>query len=65
MSYLKERSRVTYNCLLPKILRLRQCCNHPDAMLGHDDYQVESNRYIKKDSVKFTKVVQLIKNCTI
>lgn len=62
VDYVKNPSRVTYGCLLPKILRLRQCCNHPDAMLGEEEYKVEKNHFPSLESSKFNTILQLIKD---
>src|SRR6185312_14186187 len=39
--YLSSPSQMNFNNLLSKILRLRQCCNHPDAMLSEKFYKLE------------------------
>jgi SNF2 family DNA or RNA helicase len=42
--FLRERTQYNYGCVLEKILRLKQCCNHPDAMLNRSDYSAKSNK---------------------
>ena len=60
--YLRMPTRINYNNLLSKILRLRQCCNHPDAMLSQQQYNIEINRHKSPTSAKFTKIAQIIAN---
>lgn len=59
--YLKEPTRQNFNFLLKKILRMRQCCNHPDASLSKDEYDIEDNRYqAETQTVKFLKTLEII-----
>jgi SNF2 family DNA or RNA helicase len=58
--YLRMPTRVNYNNLLSKILRLRQCCNHPDSMLSQEQYQVDVYRHSSPTSAKFTKIAQIL-----
>lgn len=58
--YLVEPNGYNYKCVLEKILRLRQCCNHPNAMLSAQFYQIEKNRYPIMKSSKFEFIYQII-----
>ena len=49
---------VNFTVLLTKILRLRQCCNTPDASLGSN----ESHDYNEISSPKFDKILEILLN---
>lgn len=57
--YLNAPTSLNLSFLLSKILRLRQCCNHPDAILG-EDYRLDKNLYEGKYVKKFAKVIDII-----
>jgi SNF2 family DNA or RNA helicase len=58
--YLSDTTSVSFTCLLTKVLRLRQCCNHIDATLDEKHYQLENNRHDLLSSPKFDKTIQII-----
>jgi SNF2 family DNA or RNA helicase len=58
--YLVDPSSMNFNCLLEKILRLRQCCNHPDAMLSEEAYQLVVNQHQNMFSAKFNKIRDIV-----
>ena len=58
--YLSDGTQMNFSNLLGKILRLRQCCNHPDAMLTDQLYQVDRNHHTGQPSAKFQKILELI-----
>lgn len=60
-SYMSAPSPVNFQNLLSKILRLRQCCNHPNAMLTPEQYNIEINRHKSLESAKFKQSVDIIK----
>jgi SNF2 family DNA or RNA helicase len=62
IDYVMNPTQLNFTSLLTKILRLRQCCNHPDAILDEKLYQVSINRHDDLCSAKFTKIIELIKN---
>lgn len=59
--YLARNSRSVFASLLSKILRLRQCCNHPDAILDFEQYKQSQNRHDGLCSAKFLKSLEIIK----
>lgn len=58
--YLSNPTQLNFTSLLAKILRLRQCCNHPNAMLSADYYSLEKNLYKNPHSAKFKKIVEIV-----
>jgi len=58
--YLADPTQLNFSVLLVKILRLRQCCNHPDAILDQESYQIEENRHDDQSSAKFNKILDII-----
>lgn len=63
--YLTESSQINFNSLLTKILRLRQLCNHPDASLSPEQFQIPGNRYQGAPSAKFELIRQLIQDLPV
>jgi SNF2 family DNA or RNA helicase len=59
-TYMSDPSQVNVHHILTKVLRLRQCCNHPDAPLTEVDYKVDLNRHDDLMSAKYRKVIELI-----
>jgi SNF2 family DNA or RNA helicase len=51
---------VNYHCMLSKILRLRQCCNHPNASLSAKDLSDDKNVYDDPNCAKFEEIADLI-----
>lgn len=60
--YVSDPTRVNFSFLMVKILRLRQCCNHPDAALSEKLYQLSKNRHDTLSSAKFNKIKQIIRD---
>jgi SNF2 family DNA or RNA helicase len=58
--YLLNPELVDINCVLTKILRLRQCCNHIDSCLDETDYRNPEMRHDEMSSSKFDKILELI-----
>ncbi len=58
--YLSNSTRMNFSHLLVKILRLRQCCNHPDSMLNDQLYGLGKNLHKNSYSAKFKKTVEII-----
>jgi SNF2 family DNA or RNA helicase len=58
--YAAHPTQVTFNYLISKILRLRQCCNHMDAQLDEAHYKLKKNRHDKSSSAKFDKILEII-----
>jgi SNF2 family DNA or RNA helicase len=56
--YVTEATQNTYMNILTKILRLRQCCNHPDAILHETPLKGVS-------STKFDQIVEIIQQTPI
>jgi SNF2 family DNA or RNA helicase len=58
-----QKNPMTFNpnCLLEKILRLRQCCNHSDASLSQTQAQIKDNRHYFDASSKFVKILEVVK----
>jgi len=63
--YLARNSRSVIASLLTKILRLRQCCNHPDAILDAEKYKQSQNRHDYLCSAKFLKSLEIIKQIPV
>lgn len=59
-NYLSNPTQVNLPFVIVKILRLRQCCNHPDAALSEKLYQLSKNRHDNLSSAKFVKIKQII-----
>jgi SNF2 family DNA or RNA helicase len=51
---------ISFGSILTKILRLRQCCNHPDAYLDDEAYHEPSNRHGTYLSAKMAKILELV-----
>ncbi len=64
-SYLNPAKPLKFSCLLSKILRLRQCCNHPNAILTQSDIKYEQNLYSNPYSAKFQRGIKLISETPI
>lgn len=60
--YVSDPTNVNFSFLMVKILRLRQCCNHPDAALPQKLYQLSKNRHDMLSSAKFNKIKQIIRD---
>lgn len=60
--FLSEPGTQNFGFVLKKILRLRQCCNHPDAMLSKEEYEIDLNRYKAGQTSKFLKTMDIIKS---
>jgi len=63
--YVSNPTQLNFQCLLSKILRLRQCCNHPDAMLSEKFYRLEKNLHKNSHSAKFKKILEIINTSPI
>jgi SNF2 family DNA or RNA helicase len=61
-AYLASPTHFNYGCLLVKILRLRQCCNHIDAILSQDLFKLPDNRHDELSSAKFDQIVKIIQH---
>jgi SNF2 family DNA or RNA helicase len=57
-TFQETRTQVAWTNLLVKILRLRQCCNHPEATLT--DPTLETEPYEGPIPIKFQRVKELI-----
>ena len=55
--YLDHQTHESFTNLLTKILRLRQCCNHPDAVLE----PTSPACHVELRSAKFTKIIDILK----
>jgi SNF2 family DNA or RNA helicase len=64
-NYQTKQTAVNYQCLLAKILRLRQCCNHPNASLSTDDLKDEKNIYINPSCAKFEEIADICSQSNI
>jgi SNF2 family DNA or RNA helicase len=60
--YSSNPTQLNFSSLLVKVLRLRQCCNHPDAALDEKHYLIPSNRHDEQSSAKFDKIFEIIAN---
>lgn len=58
--YVADNSRSAFTGLLSKILRLRQCCNHPDAILDRESLKKSQNRHLDVSSAKFDKALEIV-----
>ena len=58
--YSAQPTQVNFGALLVKILRLRQCCNHIDAILGEEQYRISKNRHDGVSSAKYNKILEII-----
>jgi SNF2 family DNA or RNA helicase len=58
-SYQAAPTSVNYHCMLAKILRLRQCCNHPNASLSVEDLMNDKNVYNDPGCAKFEEIADL------
>jgi SNF2 family DNA or RNA helicase len=65
LDYLEERTQDDYSVLLVKILRLRQCCNHPNSALSKEAFRLKRNRQCSAWSPKFNKAIEIIKNTPV
>lgn len=60
--YLDSKSREKMSYLLVKILRLRQCCNHPLSMQDDSEYkEKKKSSMVIPPSPKFNEVLNVIK----
>ncbi len=58
--YQAHATKVNYQCMLAKITRLRQCCNHPNASLSAKDLADEKNIYDDPNCAKFEEIADII-----
>lgn len=63
--YVADGSRSAFTGLLSKILRLRQCCNHPDAILDSKTFNLLQNRHLEASSSKFNKAIEIVKKTPV
>jgi SNF2 family DNA or RNA helicase len=54
-------AQIHFSTVLSKILRLRQCCNHPNSAISQDVYSREGGYDYPENSAKFIATMKLIK----
>ena len=60
LDYLSSPDRFKMDIILAKITRLRQMCNHPDAILNDKTSIISYNRHDEIVSAKFLKIVDIV-----
>jgi len=59
--FLADPVNYSFERIISKILRLRQCCNHIDACLDEYHFKIQRNRHLDLSSPKFNKILDILK----